>query len=370
MKKLFIIIGITVCLSNQSLLVAQKSIKEGVTIFSQQRLRFKSLYLPAEVRLTANMMSLRPYIGRDLICEIKYLPFQKTTVQEYVLKNISEEKVKVYNNDLLFCDLDFLNIENEDAKFGIKNIDSILNDLKRKYDKYLTDKELADAFKSFYFIEDWSFDTVSLVFYKDVKYWEPVFMKENGDEMPDTKYNLAVKIMIKNTESNTKDLVKFAEVKWEFLSNHYYSYDYGYMDTVFYSNLYEEEKPFWVPYNKRKLADALCNLVLDKKLKAYDYNNPERVLGAEEIDNKLFKRDTVILENPETNETETRVITVENKDNINSYVFYEDWYINPNSLAIVKKVKAVAPVINEKMYYDDKDFKRIFDPLFIIKLNE
>jgi hypothetical protein len=111
----------------------------------------------------------------------------------------------------------------------------------------------------------------------------------------------------------------------------------------FYKNFYAEE-----------FLKIIIGLTLDGRFKAEDPDSPGKFLTREEILEKISWDDGHDFR----------------YDNLNSVIFNEDWYFNPASLRIIKKVNSIT-IMKHEYQYDDYtgDFLKILKiPLFTVSL--
>ena len=109
---------------------------------------------------------------------------------------------------------------------------------------------------------------------------------------------------------------------------------------------------FYRDFNAEKFLKTIIDFTLDGKFKAEDPVIEGKILSVQEILEKVSKNQKY------------------NYDNLNSVVFNEDWYFNPGSLYILKKVNSIT-IFKHEYQYDEYtgDFLRVIKtPLFIVSM--
>jgi hypothetical protein len=110
---------------------------------------------------------------------------------------------------------------------------------------------------------------------------------------------------------------------------------------------------FYKDFYPEEFLEIIINLALDGRFKAEDPANSGKILTPREILAKVSDEQSNI-----------------RYDNLNSVEFNEDWYFNPGSLHICKKINSIT-VIKHEYQYDEYtgDFLRTLKtPLFVISL--
>ncbi|MCF8298725.1 MAG: hypothetical protein K9J13_14345 [Saprospiraceae bacterium] len=370
MKKLILFLFLSISLS----MFAQDNI-----FLPKNILMYDEVY-PEEFILGYTWHGVLPRITKQNL-ELKLI--DGTTIQDIIVNKTLSGDIDVYEyrdiNDVLNNKIDsVLNIENVNARLGY-SIDTIPDwEIEEGYtvsENKINPKEL----KAFSFYEEWGFDVKNLTFSKNVKYWLPIRVfnyKNMGIQFPESCF------MIKNQKSKKDKMIPFAKVVTEFLihGRPYYYSKFMNSDTVecSFEILFEDkiqliEKhncPFWNSYNKDQLANYLLDASIVKD-NAYSYENPEQKLNSQEIVDiiepkrnesfYIFSDDGDILR-----DTSIQITEALTAYDIVSYIFYEEWFINPTTLYIEKKITGICPVVLGNNIYDGK---YIFKPLYILKLN-
>jgi len=330
-----------------------------VVYFDKQKTNnYDIKYISESVPLDS--VALKP--GRDLFNNHAYYQFEDTDInfKELFIQHINKNKIKLYFAD--YEDNDFAEYRKENYKqvdkslilerIGIKN-DTIfdINPEGVKYEKVVQTKAYGtDSIATIFSREIWKFDAKNFKFYKNVFAYAPSikFYREDGG---DAKYRLISYIL--NSESLNEFSEKvprkmklFKKIKYEF------GYDIEKMRKTDIPE-YEKERPlFWNNYNNKKFKEIIFDKIVNKKLDVYSFDTMKRLSSAE-IDTLMIKG-TVIDINPDTGEN----IYVQEKfkiEEFKSFIFYENWYVNPKTLQIHKQVLGVAPVFYTKLLKEDKE---------------
>jgi hypothetical protein len=111
---------------------------------------------------------------------------------------------------------------------------------------------------------------------------------------------------------------------------------------------------FYKDFNTERFLESIINLTIEGKFIARDPSMPGKILAKEEFLQKIYdKQDNKIIYNE-----------------LNSVVFNEDWYLNPESLFILKKVNSIT-IVKHEYQFDEYtgDFLRVLKtPLITISL--
>jgi len=112
-----------------------------------------------------------------------------------------------------------------------------------------------------------------------------------------------------------------------------------------------------------QFIDFLLNCAFSGKFKTYDYFN-ERVQAQKLKDEYYWSENiTLLRSNPPYDKYDSIINHSIDKSQVTRLRFMEEWYIEDNSLSIIKKVKGICPII--KRYREDGEFKG-FMPMFWI----
>lgn len=210
-----------------------------------------------------------------------------------------------------------------------------------------------DEIASLYFVENWVYDKDKFTFEKQVKSFIPIrhFIRPDAINENDI---LLKKTFIKLQPQNNswwqqrkieKRLIHTNTIQYEFFLHNNAFYE----DDLLYSNaeLEKNASPFWSSYSRNMLVHSIVDNVLSGEITAYAFYDNSQKYTIKEVEEKMGGGvDTLIIIDPETGEEKTITHQRELQTyNIQSVIFYEDWYIDPETLFIKKTVKAIAPVI-------------------------
>jgi hypothetical protein len=125
---------------------------------------------------------------------------------------------------------------------------------------------------------------------------------------------------------------------------------------------------FYRDFNAEVFLKTIISLTLDGKFKAEDPVIQGKNLTEQEILEKVSGNQEPNYKETGQHQLKTDLIRY---DNLNSVVFNEDWYFNPGSLCIMKKVNSIT-IFKHEYQYDEYtgDFLRVLKtPLFIVSLH-
>lgn len=262
----------------------------------------------------------------------------------------------------------------------LSNIDDSTSANSFSNNQVSTTKFDTSEIKSINFIEEWIFNNQTALFSKKVIAIEPVrHSKIDYGDYVQKQFIKTFRLYTNNDNVLPSETTKVAHIKYE----HCFNMANCYLDENFeegikkillqldeekesdmYSSLYNA--PLFNRFNQQLLVDELLRNVYEGKLKAFDYktNNP---LTATQAKSRIIFKDKTQVYNAEGELVED-VFTDDVSDEIISFLFIEDWYMNPVNFAFAKKVRAIAPI----RYYIDyegsrESIKRIIP--FIIYFN-
>jgi len=212
-----------------------------------------------------------------------------------------------------------------------------------------------DELQKILFVENWAFDSKRFVMTKEVKQWCPVRVYNKRIDSNETEEIKKMLFWYKQTKpqaNNNLTLLK-ANLTYEFeLSN--------------------QAVPTWTQdLNAQRFIDILLDNVLQHKTIAYDFFDSKKHLSDKEIMENLGETTkNYTVENPKTGNADTLVVHQKmDIDEIKDVIFVEDWYIDWNTMMIVKKVKSIAPVRVFPSYTDAGEEETIKKIPFIVHLN-
>ncbi|WP_320053396.1 hypothetical protein [uncultured Acetobacteroides sp.] len=222
--------------------------------------------------------------------------------------------------------------------------------------------------KGLFFLEEWALSETPFEFTKWVVAYSPIrkYLKENSES-----YCYSIPFVVVDSLQNEQDIEKSNRrmlltnrVKHEYLFNLPNSFWSRQAEFDQYNKLTDEESTFLVasndaPFLSRYGVEHLLNLLLDKAMKdnypVYDFETQQR-LSVDRINaNVGIGIDTVRLMNFDgTISVLTKQRTLEPGD-FKSVIFHEEWYVDPETLRMQKKVVGLTPV---RYYYDEEDTEK------------
>lgn len=110
---------------------------------------------------------------------------------------------------------------------------------------------------------------------------------------------------------------------------------------------------FYKDFNTGRFLEAIISMTLEGRFLAEDPANPGDIIPAKELHNMI------------SNARKTKIIY----DDMNSVVFNEDWYFNPETLSILKKVNSIT-ILKHDYQFDEYtgDFLRVVkSPIIIVR---
>ncbi len=276
-------------------------------------------------------------------------------------------------------------LERYDELFVKADISKILSDLGGRSDTILLnneDGELVETvvnkpvdtvgLKAIMFFDKWLFNEEEFRLTKTVLGFCPIRKYQRPDDDDEYGSWLFRKAGWLVFPELRKGKLRRLEKRMKFLGH--FEYEFSIDNKLLFNKddenaLYLEEmdSPNWNSYARQNFRNVLIIRALSGKSKVVDHAT-KQPLNQQQIKAKLgFRVEEVILVDPETMEEKTMEIeTGIYKEDIKSVLFFEDWYIDLETMRIKKIVKAIAPV----RYY-------IFDGVipkkevaFVIYLNE
>lgn len=203
--------------------------------------------------------------------------------------------------------------------------------------------------KALLFYDVWSFDEKNFSFTKKVIAYCPIRKYPNPHRDDDDwwfkKIGFIVTPVLKKRQENKihKRMKLFAHVEYEFpLEN---KEQFGNNDNEMALYTEDLESPNWNSYARQKFRNLLINKALSQQTQVKDYASGN-LLGLDKVKANLgYGEQEVIMVDPDTGEEKIFKIEPEIvKEEIKSVIFIEDWYYDPETLLIEKKVKGLAPV--------------------------
>jgi hypothetical protein len=212
--------------------------------------------------------------------------------------------------------------------------------------------------------ETWSFDPDNFSFDKQVFSYSPAirFYRDDDLEFEDPRFKLIGYHL--NKKQAVSDMKLFKKIKYEFGFASVEEFTYLGLPNV------EINKPlFWSSYNQKTFKKVLLETAMSGKVNTYDFTTKQR-LSADELKDKLvLYKDSVEDIDPETGEFIFLILTkkIEHTD-INSFIFIENWYIDPQTYDIGKEVIGIAPVVYFRKDENSPDYEKKIP--FVVYFNE
>lgn len=265
-----------------------------------------------------------------------------------------------------------------DAKDEIVLVENVEDPDGPLIEKTIKGEIYLDEIKGIHFYEEWFYDSTKVQLDKKVIAYNPVrFYGKPGSYEHSEGYSLYKKkvcelnfeaLSKKEIKKSNKRLKKYATVRYEQLI--YNFNEYNKKGNNCYLMHEHNEAPFFNSYVRNIMITSIFNKVLSKQKQASDFYTGE-VLNPKEIWERMGAKDEVVLveniEDPDGSLIEKIIKGEIHLYEIKSYIFTEDWYLDPVTLRIVKKVKGIAPVRYYWTGYDDKS-KLVKKIIFEIKL--
>jgi hypothetical protein len=107
---------------------------------------------------------------------------------------------------------------------------------------------------------------------------------------------------------------------------------------------------FYKYFDAERFLKVVTGLILSGKIKAVDPFNHEKILTSQDIIDRIGEESYNDL-NKFSDSTTISPATIR-YDNLNSVIFNEDWYIDPDSLKIYKKINSIT-ILKSDHQYDD-----------------
>jgi len=238
--------------------------------------------------------------------------------------------------------MDALNMSvlNSDVEYYSSNV---MYDTKTRLDMNKQDvllnmeEENSEGISALYFVESWNFNKANYKFDKTVESWAPVFEYyriKNGEAFKHKKLLYDVWSSDAASVSNEKLIAHDMTYEVNFVSEH---------ETNEHLNL-------------EKLVDLIVLPVVEGKKKAYDFYEHIEMPLHEVMAILGHSVDSVEEYDARDNSYTWHVIENDiNLNNITAFIFIEDWYMDEKTFTLRKKVKAIAPVIQETLVDEDEE---------------
>lgn len=190
------------------------------------------------------------------------------------------------------------------------------------------------------FTEAWHFDESEWTFRKEVRSFTPV--REYSDTARYRELRIRVLERLNQVEADTERREYLGTIFFEFPLMLDPKVEDIREDLAYFTE--QARNPFWTSYNRRKLVDVLIRKVFNNEVPAYRYGTNVRT-NRNEIE-RAFNAGwmTMAYQDQHGDMQDTSVYIDYNIEEIQSLVFVEDWYINPEGFTIYKNVAGIAPV--------------------------
>jgi hypothetical protein len=223
---------------------------------------------------------------------------------------------------------------------------------------------LAEKIKSIVFIEEWYFDTVSFSFSKEVKGLIPI--RHDRQELDPEAQKLELTALFRQPERLSKKdrrkiksrLVHVKEIAYEFvLTEPHLLYIKGAEEPVLQELGHAAFKYYNINWN-RHASNTIVNSIIDKSFQKdqavftvdgtseYNFDSLPYIIDPyldkllEEIMDEYDSGIDPNLMIPSLTE-----LKYDLKRKVYSIIFFEDWYIDPETLYLEKRVNGIAPVL-------------------------
>jgi hypothetical protein len=241
------------------------------------------------------------------------------------------------------------------------NISQILDNLGGRSDTIMLNNEKGElaesvvnqpvdtaSLKALLFFDKWIFDKDDFQLTKTVLGFCPIRRYERDyDDLRQWLYRKTAWFVFPELKRRKQ---KRVEKRMEFLGH--FEYEFSIENKLLFNKddenaLYLEEldAPNWNSYARQQFRNSLINRALSGKSKVVDFKTKEP-LNQQQAKAKLgYEVVEMVLVDPETAEEKTIMTeTGIYKEDIKSVIFFEDWYIDLETMRIKKVVKAIAPV--------------------------
>lgn len=269
--------------------------------------------------------------------------YKQALSADEVLHNLGQEIFNVYRSD---------STENRETTQALKPYD-------------------ISELKGLFFTEEWELSETPFEFTKRVVAYSPIrkYLKVQRDNSEDYCYSLPFVVVdsLQNDldiEKSNRRMLLTNRVKQEYLFNMPNSFWNRQTELEQYNKLTDGESTYVVasndaPFLNKYGVEHLLNLLLDKAINGnypvYDFETQQRLsvdrvnanvgIGIDSVRRMNFDGTTTILVMQHTLEP----------GEFKSVIFHEEWYVDPETLRMQKKVVGLTPV---RYYYDEEDSER------------
>ena len=310
--------------------------------------------------------------------------FQKKDLFIVIMEDVFNGKVKSYDTyyeNIYHIKTKEFTIKDIEDKFGAVDEVIMVEDLS-KTDGSMIETTIEGAYdieevKGIAFLDEWYFDAENFTFTKNTIAYTPVrsYLRANSmDDETDQVFRKKVctlnfeNLSKKQIKKSNKRLVHYATIKYEQKIYNYLKYVTNDKCNSCGEQYENENAPFLTSYGRNVLAETIFNKVLSGETIAYDFDSQEKI-KPEDVKGRMGAGNVIIMIEEDNGQMVEKTIEGQyNLSDIQSYVFTEDWYLDPETLRIVKKVRAIAPV---RYYIKDNGGKESLHKriVFELKLN-
>lgn len=206
------------------------------------------------------------------------------------------------------------------------------------------------------FDESWYFDELNFSMTKHVQAYSPVKVYYREEDTLQKDIIKKLLFWVKDSSGNPDDS------QLQLLQK----------DVTYEFSFYTPTSHLWLEnLSIGRFAEILIDNVIDGKAPAYDFFETGDPIDVKEARRRLGETvDYYFVPRENSDVMDTVEVKGEiYRDEIRSVIFVEDWYVNPSSMQIVKKVKKIAPVRQFVNIYDngeEDEQKRI---VYVLNLN-
>ncbi|OQY00523.1 MAG: hypothetical protein B6I20_08645 [Bacteroidetes bacterium 4572_117] len=309
--------------------------------------------MPKSLRIISDILfNEKPYNTDNYTPHKK--EFQEKRLFQYIKEKIVSGEVKLYENryNNTLYNLNTSEFSIKEAKKELDTLDVtkwIINKANPNGPlvKSIVKEDFGlDQIKGLVFIDEWYFDAEKFTFAKNVIAYQPI--KSNNYERKKLICELNFEgLSKKQIKKSNKRLVHYAIVQYEQKILNRLEYKGLSENRFMYPPFENENAPFLTSYGRNMLIETIFNKVLKEGEAAYDFDS-NKTISPKEIKKRMGATDELVMvedvENPDEPMKEITVEGTYSLSEIKSYIFTEDWFLDPLTLRIVKKVRAIAPV--------------------------
>jgi len=299
-----------------------------------------------------------------LFLEIRNI--QKDSLNAFIMKQLLTDKIKVYSafdNNLYDLQKNELVINELTERMGGGNDTLLIEENGILTQKVINNDINIEEVKSLLFVDSWFFNAEKMSFNKEVTAYYPIRWYYKPDDID--KENILLKKLCKLDFENMskKDITKsnkrlfhFLSIKYEQLIDNEEEYFDSNTKNIRYDFALENKNaPYFTSLSKQFLAESILNKAINNEVQVIDFQTQKPISAPEVIQRMGAQTDTIMVVDENGNQKRVTVIGKVNSSEIRSYIFTEDWFLDPLTLRIVKKIRAIAPV---RFYYKEDDVEQ------------